>query len=96
MALTAAVGGIHPLLGLPFIPPSILDMVFGLDSQHQSVSSLFAGDEHPLCASLRFCWEEIMNLAQRQSQQWSLISLLLGPAAVVVMFGLDKEWPGTK
>ena len=93
MARTAAFGGIHPLLGLPFIPRWILDMVFGLDSQHHSRLFLLCSLAMSILSALTaILLGRNYELGSKAIAAWSLISLLLGPAAVVVMLGLN-EWP---
>jgi hypothetical protein len=92
-ARTAAFAAVHPLAGIPLHRAWLVDSVFLLDSRHHQrlfYSSVVAGSL--LAALATFILSGRYGFGSKKRLAWTLGNLLIGPAGVVVMAGLN-EWP---
>ncbi len=93
IARTAAFGLVHPVAALPLFPRWMSDLIFSLDTRHHP--RLFYGllvVSALLSAAMTILLARRCGFGARKAAAWSLASLLLGPAGIVVMLGLNP-WP---
>ena len=90
---TMTFGAIFPVAARPLCPSWILDDV--LDVRTEQFAGLFEGSmwgSTALCAALTLLIGRRCGFGGSKMIGWSLANLLLGPAGVVVMLGLN-DWP---
>jgi hypothetical protein len=92
-ARTAAFALMHPLAGAPLHRPWVIDQLFQLDSQHHGrmfYGSMIVGSL--LAVAVTMLLSRRYGFGAGKSVGWTVGNLLLGPAGVVVLVGLN-EWP---
>jgi hypothetical protein len=90
---TAGFGAIFPLALRPVIPTWALDEV--IDIRSEEFANVFEGfmlGSSILCASATLLIGRRCGFGLRKTLAWSVANLLLGPAGIVVMLGVN-EWP---